>query len=544
MFDTGRHLLAMLTATLLAVGVVASAQVRVETQTSTRTGGDAPEAPAAPSPGSQRFSDGDLDQLYRDLYGVQMKLGRGSMSDVDSLRAVRDSLLAEIRQLAREVEERKAGLRSEAAERAWDRDFDEFVTDLEDAAVDSDWERLAEVLGEQAETWGQGLSVLGKELEGLQVEIDEDRVRIDTGSGSRLTFKVPKELKEELRRGIEEVGGELSRVLDESTQIHWGGELEGLLDELPEDVGARFFPGRRSREKTVIAESIIRLGEDVVVDRDEIVQGDVLVAGADVFVEGEVDGNVYVLMGDLFVEGRGTILADAVSLGGRVSLDDGSTVHGRRFDAPASASGVLPGLWSGAGGLAWLVHWSRVAVLALLIVLGFHVVHDRMQRVARHGNESTGRDLLSGALWFSVVLGVFVVASVGLVISVIGIPVVVVLIAAFGTAVLLAYAVGCHVVGHHLLERFGHGAHDAEQRPWQAALIGMAVLEVPALVALVFASSDPGSAAVVGLRGLDGLLKFCTLAIGVGAMVATRGGLDEHEPAPPELALPAASRAD
>lgn len=533
MVITGRHLSSWLGATLLVLAVGASAQTR-----------DKPAPPVPPPPpSSQQFSDGDLDELYRDLYGVQMKIGRGAPSDVDSLRAVRDSLLAEIRQLALEVERRRAGLeRGGEAPEAWEREFDVFVGELEDAAVDSDWDRLAEVLGEQAETWGQGLSVLGQELEGLQVDIEEDRVRIDTGSGSRLTFKVPKELKEELRRGIEEVGVELSRVLDDSARVRWGGELEGLIDELPEDVGARFFPGRHEREKTVIAESIVRVGEDVIVERDEIVEGDVLVAGGDVYVEGEVDGNVYVLFGDLFVEGRGSVLADAVSLGGRVVVEDESTVHGRRFDAPVVRSGIVPSIWAGDGGLAWIVHWSRVAVLALAIVMGFHFVDQRMRRVAHHGQERTGRDLVSGALWFAVVLGVFVVASVGLVISVIGIPIVIVLVGAFVAVLVLAYAIGCNVIGHRLLERFGSG----EERAWQAALLGMALLEIPALVALAFATADGGGAAVAGLRAFDGLLKFGVLSLGVGAMVATRGGLDDGEAPPhePELALPAASHAD
>lgn len=528
MFTTRRPFVPLLTVGILAVSFVVSAQTP-------------PEPPQSPAPTSQIFSDGDLDQLYRDLYGVQIKLGRRGDADLDSLRAVRDSLLADIRRLGRRLDEQQARAESlRGPEQAWDEEFDVFVDDLEDAAIDSDWDRLAEIIGDRAEAWGEGLSVLGQELQGMQVDIDEDRVSIDTGSGSRLTFKVPDEVKEEMRRGIREVGVELSRVLDDSVRVGLGRELEGLLSELPEDVGGGFFR-KRAREKRIIPESIYRFGEDVIVDRDEVVQGDVLVFGADAFVEGEVDGNVYVVVGDLFVEGDGAITNDAVSLGGRVRVEDDSVVHGRRFAPRLAAPGVLPGIWSASGGLAWLMHWSRVAMLAILVVVGFHLVETRMRRLVAHGDRETGRDLLTGAVWFSAILGVFVVASVGLVISVIGIPVVLVLVAGFGVVALLAYAVGCHVLGDRLLDRFGSGAG---ARSWQSALLGLAVLEIPALVALAFAGGDPGSPAVVGLRIVDAVLKFGALSLGFGAIVATRGGLenggteDGDTPPAPELVLP------
>ena len=535
MRSTRRHLASLLAVGILTVSAVVSAQ---ESRPLTTT--------PPPPPGSQLFSDGDLDRLYRDLYGVQMQLGRGA--DVDSLRALREELLAEIRRLNREVEARRPQLEGQTAdEAAWEESFEVFVEDIEDAAVDQDWERLAEVVSEQSELWGEGLEALGQQLgalaeglEGLQVEIDADRIRIETDTGSRVGFAFPEEVKEDIRRGISEMGRELRIVLDDSSRARWGREIEGFIAEMPEGAGRRFFD-RREREKTIIPESIYKFREELLVDRDEIVQGDVLVIGADCVVEGEVDGNVYVVGGDLFVEGEGSVAHDAVSLGGRVRVDEDSHVHGRRIAPNLAAPGVLPGLWSSSGGIAWLLHWSRVAMLALLVVIGFHVVEGRMRRLVRHGDEHAGRDLVSGALWFAVILGVFVVASVGLVISVIGIPIVVVLVAGLGIVALLAYAVGCHVVGERLLERFGQGD---TTRTWQAALLGLAVLELPALVALAFSGADPGSGAVLGLRVVDVLLKFAVLALGFGAIIATRGGLeaeaiDTPDPAP-ALVLPAA----
>ena len=500
--------------------------------------------PPPPAPTSLEFSDGDLDRLYRDLYGVQVRIGeaRTRSSAVDSLRAVREELLAEIRRLAREVERRGRDLQAPRESNEVEREFDRFVTDLEDAAVDQDWNRLAEVLGRHAQTWGEGLAALGAELEELQVDIDEDRVRVGTGSGSRITFTIPPEVKEELRRGIQEVGLELSRVLDDSATGRWGAELEGLFGELPEGVGQTIFGKRREPEKKIIGGSIFRFGEDVEVAEDELVRGDVFLVGADAYVEGEVDGNIYVLLGDLFVEGRGRVTSDAYSVGGRVLVDDDSEIHGRRFDVSGFAPGVLPGVWSGSSGLAWVVHGSRVAVLALLVVVAFQVLGTRMQRLLRRAEDRTGRDLAMGLLWLPVLIGVSVIASVGLIISVIGIPVVLVLVAALGVVCLVAYTVSAHVLGQSLLARLG--AHP-DPRHWQGALVGMIALEIPALMALALASAEGVGAGVVVLRGLDFVVRFAAFALGFGVIVATRGGMEDVPEDHPssggvDLALPPA----
>ena len=513
------HLLPLLS--VLAVGcLLADAPARAQEGSGERWD---VEAPTPPPPVDDPRAE--LQELYRGLYEIQLQMARQEQTQarVDSLQRVRDGLLERIEALARRVERERARREIPPPPSAQGADdLSVLVGELERLGAEVDWESLSRDLERNAQSVGEGLAQIGEQLRELQIDVDEDRVRVDTGSGSRFTFTIPPELKEDISQGIKEMGRELSRVLDDSTREAFGGELRVLLDELPEDIGGReFWRGRRSREKKVIAESVFQAWKDFEVADDELVRGDVLIIGGDAYVAGEVQGNVYVVFGDLFVEGEGDVAEDAISLGGRVRVDDDSEVHGRRFDVSTILPGFGVAAWGGPGAGPWLLHSVRVATLALLLVLGFALAGRRLDTMVEHGQERLGRSLVSGALWFSITLGVFVVAAVGLAISVIGIPVVIVLTGAFALVILLAYFVGCQVVGERVLELFG--GH-LPARDWQIALVGMAILEIPALVAVVFASAAQGSEISTLLWILAYFVKFLALGIGFGSAVATRLG--------------------
>lgn len=519
----------------LASTVCAQSVSAVAETTSVR----APAPPPPPDPGPEQ-----LQEAYRRLYEVQLRLAaqESSASAVDSLRQTRAELIAEIEKLARQVERARVrrAIPRPPSGRGGD-DLSVLIGELETLGSDIDWESISKSLELNAKSVGEGLAILGEQLKNLQVEIDQDRVRVDTGTGGRFTFTVPPEIKRDIGEGIREMSRELGRVLDDSTRQAFGSEFRLLLDELPAEVfGREGVQFRRPREKKVIAESVFQTWKDFEVGEDELVRGDVLLIGGDAYIAGEVQGNVYVLFGDLFVEGQGNVAADAISIGGRVRVEDQSEVHGRRFDI----SSVLPGFGIGAIGASnsttWLLYSVRVAVLALLLVLGYALAGRRLEVMVEHGQDRLGRSLLAGSLWFSAALGIFVVAALGLAISVIGIPVVIVLTAAFVLIVLLAYFTGCEVVGDRMLHLFGGRV---PVRPWQIALVGLALLEIPALLATVFDGTDVPVEMAMLLTALDFFVKFVVLGIGFGAVVGTRlggaiAGIDrngtEHLPLAPD----------
>ncbi len=488
-----------------------------------------PPPPPTPTPSVDRDA---LQELYRDLYEVQLRIAReqGTASVVDSLTVVRGELLAQIEELARRVEKARArrGIPRPPSVRGGD-DLSVLVGELENLETDVDWDAVAKQFEGQGGSLGEGLALLGEHLKNLQVDVDSERVQVDTGTGSRFTFTIPPEVKRDISEGIREMSRELGRVLDDSTQEAFGSEFRLLLDELPGDVfgpaGRNALRSREKRQKKVVAESVFQVWKDFEVAEDEVVRGDMLLIGGDAYVAGEVQGNVYVLFGDLFVEGNGDVAADAVSLGGRVQVDDESEVHGRRFDVSSVLPGFGLGVWNGSNSGSWLRYSVRVAALALLLVFVYALAGHRLGVIVDHGEQRVGRSLFAGTLWFSVTLGVFVVASVGLAISVIGIPVVIVLAAAFVIVVLLAYFAGCQLVGGRLLELLG--GH-APGRQWQVALIGLALLEIPALVGTLFSGAGLPTELAMMLTLLDFFVKFLVLGIGFGAVVETRLGGPRH----------------
>ena len=480
-----------------------------------------------------------LQQLYREVYELQLEIARVD-SEVD-----RERLIAARRQLVSHIREVRARL--EAAEALGEdvpapeppSELPGIARELEDLGVDADWESIGRIFEDNAQNLGRGLSELGRQLEDIEIDVDEEtgRVEIDTRQGGRIQFEVPDEVRTEISAGLAQMRQELQRVLSDSNRGNLPGELRILLDELPSDLKDAWNERRGPPERHVVAQNVMKIFADFEVAEDEIVAGDLVLLGGDAYVAGEVQGNTWVLFGDVLVEGRGEVAQDAVSVGGEVLLlDEASRVKGRMLDA----SSVLPGTgittFTTGGGSSWAIHSVRVATLALLLLLGFAVAGDRVERVVDHGLRNLGHDFSSGLLWFPAALGGFVVASVGLAISVIGIPVVIVLTVVFVVIVTLAYFAACTLVGRLFFRLF---ADEDGRSDWIYALIGLALLELPALAALT-ASGTLGGASMA-LHMIDYLVKFLALALGFGSIVATRvGGRREPEPelseSPPALA--------
>jgi len=203
-------------------------------------------------------------------------------------------------------------------------------------------------------------------------------------------------------------------------------------------------------------------------------------------------------------------------------------ILGRRLDF--GDAGHFAGMGA-SGGVAWAIYAGRIIVLIALLLLVYALFNERMVLMVGHGAAQPGRSMISGAIWFTSVFGVFVVASVGLAVSVIGIPVVLVLAVAMGLVSMMAYLAGCELVGRRLVALFRPDG-DAPAG-WQGALIGVALFELPAIAVLVLSTSGLDTAVTRPLTGLEYVVRFVALCVGFGAVVATRLG---RRSGPPETA--------
>lgn len=478
------------------------------------------QVPPEPEAREERLEQlrAELQEAYERLFELEVAFQNAGddRAVLDSLIVERDALRERAGELSRRLAvEKELELRSREVRRVPRRsgEADLYVLFEELSQVEGP-EDVGRIL--EGREISEVLAIIGEQLKNMEIDVSSERVRIDTGTGGKISFTVPEELREELSQGMREIGRDINRAFADSSAgaRNWAE----ILEQIPQGM-AEGWSERRTGRRKVIAESAFSMGNDFEVADDEIVQGDVLLVGADAYVSGEVQGNVYVLFGDLIVEERGLIAKDAISIGGRVLVDNRAEILGRRLDF--GDVGDFTGAGA-SGGIAWAIYAGRLVVLFALLLLVYALLHERMALMVEHGASQPGRNVLSGAIWFTCIFGLFVIASVGLAVSVIGIPVVLVLAIAMGVVSMMAYLAGCELVGRRLVALF---RPDGEvPAGWQGALIGVALFELPAIAVLMLSSAGVDGMVTRPLTGLEYIVRFLALCVGFGAVVATRLG--------------------
>jgi cytoskeletal protein CcmA (bactofilin family) len=78
---------------------------------------------------------------------------------------------------------------------------------------------------------------------------------------------------------------------------------------------------------------VVRIGHDVHVEEGETVEGDLVVMGGDVTVDGHVEGDVVAMGGDVHLAATARVDGDVACIGGQLEQEDGAVVGGQRFTA-------------------------------------------------------------------------------------------------------------------------------------------------------------------------------------------------------------------
>lgn len=242
-------------------------------------------------------------------------------------------------------------------------------------------------------------------------------------------------------------------------------------------------------------ERIVVVG-DVFVDRDETT-GDILVADGDVTVRGTVDGSILVADGDVTIRGEVTgdvFTAAGTAILGRRAHVEGDLVYGDK--EPQVASGaqvdgdiekVKPEDLSG-GAIAlqiglWIAFTVSLLVLGIILLALFPKAADAVTRAGK------GKSLLVGLL---AIILIPVIAVLSLV-TIIGIPLGVVLLALLVPLWAIGYSAGAFLVGRLISKK---GARIL------AFVIGLLVLRVLALVPF-----------------LGGVVSLLAALLGIGALL-------------------------
>ena len=293
----------------------------------------------------------------------------------------------------------------------------------------------------------------------------------------------------------------------------------------------------------------LALGQDVHIERDEEVTDAAVVVGGNVIVDGRVRDGIVVGGGNLRLTSTADVRGDIVLVGGHLQRDAGArhtgSVNYISFgDWSRRTFGWLPTFEFGDFG-RWLIlagTFARVSLLAVLMALMLVVARPAVARSGRAAVAEPIRAALIGLAAEVFFVPVLLVASIGLAITIIGIPFVALLVP---TAI--AIAVFALVLGVTSLAcRLGEWVED--RLGWQpgnalvATAIGFFLIMAPTLAAHMIGVGPTALRPLAVAILMVGLaIEFVAWTVGLGAAILT--GLGRWHRVPPPIATGPAPQA-
>jgi hypothetical protein len=272
---------------------------------------------------------------------------------------------------------------------------------------------------------------------------------------------------------------------------------------------------------------IVRFGSDVTVERDEIVE-EVVVIGGNAIINGEVDGELTVIGGNATLGPDAVVRDDVAIVGGTLNRAPGSVIEGRIQNVAVGderwRGANFPGMvrdtifrdtigrvGSFAGTLL------RIGLLSLLALVVVAFGRTWTERIAERASADPLRSGLTGFLGQVLFLPLLLVTIVVLVVSIIGIPLLVLLPFAF-LVVMIVALVGftgvAYYVGSLLASRFGW----TDRGAYVAVLLGVLAIALITLVARATAIVGGGLFAFpVAFVGY--VVEYLAWTLGFGAAI-------------------------
>lgn len=290
----------------------------------------------------------------------------------------------------------------------------------------------------------------------------------------------------------------------------------------------------RSDDQRVRSGDMMRIGQDIHIEEDQVFIGDVLAIRGDVTVAGEVRGNVVAMAGDVYLEPTARVEGDVVCMGGQLYEEPGAEVGGQRVtaldrDGRRLSRGprihVTP-QWE------WNDEEIGETVVSYLILLGL------IWLLARIAPGSTGaalaalkarpaRSLGIGLLvWVLAVPSLIALALVVAVlcITIIGIPLAIIALLGyfvfFALLIIWGYAVGAAALGERVLMRRGEQTVTLTR----AALAGVILIGSAAVLGEIFDWMDN----FLPLIGALGALLRAIVVLGTLALISMGAGAWLH----------------
>lgn len=246
---------------------------------------------------------------------------------------------------------------------------------------------------------------------------------------------------------------------------------------------------------------ILKLRSDIVVGEDQTVR-DVVAIGGDVTIFGKVDGEVFVLGGDLTLKPGSYVRDDITVIGGRVSWEPGAAI-GKNL-SHIKIPRLIPAMRT-LFGRGLLVVWATLSVLALLGFLCLAIVITAL--LPKHLGAVVGA--LEASFWKALLWGVLcalaiVPIAILLAVSIVGILLIPLEVLLVAVAIIVGYIAAAMFVGKGVLKALGRGR---------------AAHPIVEIIAGVFILFFIGFVPVIGAA-----IKAILVTAGFGAVAVTRFG--------------------
>jgi hypothetical protein len=415
-----------------------------------------------------------------------------------------DSLLLKVQRYKQMIADIRDSLSEEEPSREWDR------------------QRGHEALDRALEQFGGAISSLSRELSDLDLDIEDQTISLRDRDGGGVQINIPEDLGEQISKGISSLTEVILNELPDT--ISWSGEAEAW----PEVFKA---PERRPTRR-VLGGGAVKIWDDILIRDDEEVRGNVVSVFGDAVVQGVVEGDVIVVLGDLEVSETAEITGQIVTILGRLDQAEEAQISGGVVVLDpyvAREIGGLRDLFAG-GWVAFLAKQMIFLLVAFLVVFLIVIFpSDRQDVIQSALTQNPGACFGYGVL--VALLGHIGLAllSVLLVLTVIGIPLAVVL--AFGVILLglLSVAVVALQVGRRVVQVLNL----SWQQDWLVTLLGLFVLHALNLIGglIGFWSLLGPLALLFGILGLG--VKLLAYFFGFGALVVSRFGTKREAVAVP-----------
>ena len=306
-------------------------------------------------------------------------------------------------------------------------------------------------------------------------------------------------------------------------------------------------PASEPPSRATSREDIVRIGgnDTIIVKQSERVQGDVVAIGPAVNIDGEVSGDVVSVIGKVTLGPHAIVRGDLTTVVGGIDRDPQAQVFGSVNEVGVGQAGgriaprvnvpnVLFGsLASRMGRLTATI--ARVLMFVLFALIVTAVGYRPVQQIGARIVDEPVRAGLVGLLAEILFVPVLCVTIVALVISIIGIPLLILVpfgIILVGVVMLVGYTAAAHIAGGWTLDRFGR----RDQSPYMVVAVGIVVIAGLTLLGRLLGLALGGFGAPLYIVGY--LIEYLAWTVGFGAAIQTWIRM-RRGPATPLVSTPA-----